>query len=242
MVNEGPDQLEKDPAETADLFESTDQVRYHHFNLTRKGYEPDEVLEYLADLAGWIDRLQAAVRRLDGRLREQQQRPEAATPVATSDPYDQLASRLASVLRSAEEYAAGARKVADKEAGTTVAEASERAEDVRRRASVDAEQIRSGADRLASEARSEAERVLSTVWPINSTILETVRDLHVRPVHIAGEIEGHVRALEEIDQSSRAVHESIAGVRAPAVRAASAPAGEIDRDSIDLPDATPAAP
>jgi len=238
MVDEATDPFVTDPAKEADLFQSTDQVRYHRFTLTRKGYEPQEVLEYLADVAEWIDQLQAAVRRLDAKVRKGQ-KAEAATETG-SDPYDRLASRLAAVLRSAEEYAAGARQVTDEEVEARLAEASERGEDVLRRAAADAEQIRSEADRLASEARTEAERSLSTVWPINSTILTTVRGLHGRLLEITGEMERHVQTLEEIDRSTGRDQ----GARSPEL-VAEEPLPRIEQageDVIDLSDVTPADP
>jgi DivIVA domain-containing protein len=127
---------------------TADEIRRKSFSTTAEGYDPDEVRAYLSGLAEWFAHL--------AQLK--------AGPVVTSEvpvahgaegSVSELATRMADVLREAEEHATRIREEAEGEARLLLAGAEEQAE--RERATVLAES-RQNAERLATEAREAAER------------------------------------------------------------------------------------
>src|SRR5437867_3801498 len=137
-------------------------------------------------------------------------------PSTEFDPYDELASRVASVLRSAEEYADGVRRSAEVDAERGLAEATGHVEEILRTARIDAERSRSEAERIVVAARSEADRVFNELRPIHAATLTSVRALQRRLMDISEEMEGHIGRLQEFHRvvSSGEPSESTAGVEA----------------------------
>ena len=83
------------------VFQSADQIRRREFVATRRGYDPEQVRAYLEQIAD-------QVQTMEQMLRTARMKVEAATgPIAApkTDPYAQVASRVAEAIRVADESA-----------------------------------------------------------------------------------------------------------------------------------------
>src|SRR5438093_10567050 len=86
-------------------------IRSREFARVRKGYDPDQVRDFLHQVAAWFDDLEtdlaaARAEHLIKPQREFEERPPA-------DPFTALGERVAEVLRAAEQHAEQVRTEAD---------------------------------------------------------------------------------------------------------------------------------
>jgi len=133
------------PAEWA----TADEIRRRGFSSAAEGYDADEVREYLSRLGDMFAGLTAQLSQL---------RRQEGVGVG------ELATRMADVLREAEEHAAQIRDAAEREADNLVADARTEAERALTEARGKVEQLlqhgQEEAGRLRSTARDDAERLL----------------------------------------------------------------------------------
>src|SRR5438445_773199 len=165
------------------LLPSAEQIRRREFATVRRGYDPDQVREYLQGVAGQVETLERELR--DQRKESKAQRPPTpgeslaaavtagpvttpvpATPAPTAppqDPYETIAKRFAGVLESADKEATAALAQAKAEADRVLQEARSEADRIKLDAQARAEQAKQqGTDSLA-EAKREAERILGSL-------------------------------------------------------------------------------
>jgi hypothetical protein len=109
------------------------------FPLGRKGYEPEEVHEFLREVAEYVSRLQGEVEWLRARSEHLERRVAAAQDSA----YARLSRDFMEVVRRADEAAGRVRHQADAKAQSDIMMA------------------RRDAERILTEARLEADRILA---------------------------------------------------------------------------------
>ena len=135
-----------------------DQIRNRQFVWVRKGYDPDQVQDFLKQVADMVDGLEAELNRAKAEV-EKASRTEAA---AREHAYTELANRMADLLRVADAHAETLRREAEQEAERIQAEARTRGETARTEAEDEAKRIRTQAleegERVLREAKAEAER------------------------------------------------------------------------------------
>src|SRR6266550_6269798 len=173
------------------LLPSAEQIRRREFATVRRGYDPDQVREYLQGVAGQVETLE---RELRGPRKETKAQGSAtpggppappvtagqvmtpATPAATTpaptmpspaapaqDPYEVIAKRFAGVLATADKEATAALAEAKAEADRILQEARSEADRIKLDAQGRAEQAKQqGTDSLA-EAKHEADRILGSL-------------------------------------------------------------------------------
>src|SRR4029450_3597518 len=118
-----------------------EHIRRREFVTTRRGYDPDQVRDYLAQLAMQVQDMAEMVQ--EARLEAESALQAQASWV---DPYDKLARRASDLLRAAAQGAPGRRR-----------EAGGGSDRVRRGAPTEAARVRLDAQPRAEEARAEAE-------------------------------------------------------------------------------------
>src|SRR6476659_9041418 len=175
------------------LLPSAEQIRRREFATVRRGYDPDQVREYLQGVAGQVETLE---RELRGPRKETKAQGSAtpggppappvtagqvmtpATPAATTpaptmpspavpaqDPYEVIAKRFAGVLATADKEATAALAEAKAEADRIHQEARSEADRIKLDAQARAEQAKQqGTDSLA-EAKREAEKIRGLLRP-----------------------------------------------------------------------------
>ncbi len=179
------------------LLPSADQIRRREFATIRRGYDAEQVRDYLQQVA-------LQVETLEGQLREarlEREAPGRAAPVAEPppqpqaevapavDPYEQLAGRLSELIRAADGQAEKILSEAQAEATRQMTEARAEADRVRTDAQSQAEEARQHGDEVLHHAKSEAERVLSTLSSRREHLVEQLQQMQSRLLGVAQELE-----------------------------------------------------
>jgi cell division initiation protein len=150
------------------LLPSADQIRRRKFATVRRGYDPDQVDDYLKQVAEQVEALETDLR--DERLATARQAPAAATPteqapiamtaaapvVSMEDEnaaYDRISKRLATVLRAADEEAQKLIEQARAEATKLIDDARAEADRIRVDTQANAEQARTASQAELQRAR-----------------------------------------------------------------------------------------
>ena len=215
---------------------SAEQVRRREFVTIRRGYDPDQVRHYLVELANQIDVMASMVR--EARLEAEEAIRTNAQP--TVDPYERLATRVASVIREADETAERLRGEGRREAERMLGEARDDADRIRTDAQAKAEHARAEAERALDEARERADRTVSGLASRRQAVVDQLAQMQERLLGVARELEAAIELPPEADDSVEA-----AETVAPAgMRGETSPAAEdvIDvRDDV-VPPAPPSSP
>src|SRR5213080_4092852 len=98
-------------------------VKNKEFARVRKGYDPDQVRAYLEQLSGWLQDLERDLRDARATARFSVREPHPPP----EDQFEALGSRVAEVLRTAEQHAELIVREAEDAARRTLEEARERA-------------------------------------------------------------------------------------------------------------------
>ena len=201
------------------LLPSAEQIRRREFATVRRGYDPDQVREYLQGVAGQVETLERELR--DQRKEAKAQRPptpgeslaaavvggQVMTPVppATAppaptappqDPYETIAKRFAGVLESADKEATAALAEAKAEADRVLQEARSEADRIKLDAQARAEQAKQqGTDSLA-EAKREAELILGSLSERREVLVTQMHDMQSKLLSVAKELEASIDAPE----------------------------------------------
>jgi len=209
------------------LLPSAEQIRRREFATVRRGYDPDQVREYLQGVAGQVETLE---RELRGPRKETKAQGSAtpggppappvttgqvmtpATPAATTpaptmpspaapaqDPYEVIAKRFAGVLATADKEATAALAEAKAEADRILKEARSEADRIKLDAQGRAEQAKQqGTDSLA-EAKREAERILGSLSERREVLVTQMHDMQSKLLSVAKELESSMDAPGSTD-------------------------------------------
>lgn len=194
------------------LLPSAEQIRRKEFATVRRGYDIDQVRDYLVLMATQIETLEEGLREakmqaatrpapspgevLAGRSAEADAVQEGSgagiAAGSDADPYTQLAERLASVLRSADQEAAEVLDSAKEEATRLVEDARTEADSVRLDAQARAEEARQqGAEALA-RAKAEADETLGRLAERRGSLVAQMQEMQSRLLSVARDIEGAI--------------------------------------------------
>jgi DivIVA domain-containing protein len=194
--------------------QSPDLIRFKQFQMTRRGYDPDEVREYLAQVATWFEEAKQYLVRLEREQRELRAQREALMQSKASgegDPYQELAVRMADVLRAVDHHAQTLRHEVDEEARTRTEQAERDADQIRADAEAEAGQVRQEAERFAKEVRGRAEELLGRLTSHRMAVRDELQGILERTKHLAsqlgqqiGTLEGGMRAGEGGDEAAAA--------------------------------------
>jgi cell division initiation protein len=189
------------------LLPSAEQIRRRQFATVRRGYDPDQVHDYLNQVA-------LQVEALEGELREQRLTPErpadeqAAAPVIDAAPvvepapapvivpgedveaaYERISKRFASVLRAADEEAQKLIEQARAEASKLLDDARAEADRIRVDAQAKAEEARSESSAELLRAKAESDRVLGGLAQRRESLLVQMHVMLSRLLAVAHNLE-----------------------------------------------------
>jgi DivIVA domain-containing protein len=186
---------------------SADQIRRRKFATVRRGYDPDQVDDYLKQVAEQVEALETDLR--DERLATVRQAPAAQTteqtatehaPIAMSAApavsmedenaaYDRISKRFATVLRAADEEAQKLIEQARAQATKLVDDARAEADRIRVDAQANAEQAKSASAAELQRAREEADRVLGGLEQRRESLLGQMHEMQSRLLAVAQNLE-----------------------------------------------------
>lgn len=168
------------------LLPNADQIRRRMFATVRRGFDPDQVREYLKQVADQVENLEAQVR--EAKLAAETGGASSAAGEARGDPYSEVASRVADLLRSADQQAETLVAEAKREADTLVGGARTEADRVRLDAQSRAEEVKARADKALSTARERAEREVSGLSGRRRSLQDDLRKVHERLLAMAADL------------------------------------------------------
>jgi len=171
---------------------SPEQIRRREFVTTRRGYDPDQVREYLGQLARQVERMEKTIR---GAQLEAESNVHAQP--RSADAYEELASRLAGLVRTADEEAERIRRQAEEEAERTLREARADADRIRLDAQSKAEEARDAAERALEDARERADRTIAGLDLRRNTLTEQLSAMQARLLTVAKDLESAIDRRDE---------------------------------------------
>lgn len=189
--------------ETPDLTPSAGvaRVRKPTFATVWRGYDPNQVLEYLGRVADHVQDLENQVRKLESEVREARRQGAASGHgSAGQDPYEAVSARVADVVRTFDHEVERLREEAEVEADRILAEARADAERLRIEAQGKADEVRAIAERTLRDARREAEEVVSDLTARREAVLAQLRGIRDRMLDNVGQLEATIEGEPAGDQ------------------------------------------
>jgi DivIVA domain-containing protein len=184
------------------LMPSAEQIRRREFATVRRGYDPDQVRDYLQGVAGQVE-------NLERELRERRKAPPPPSPGealaakvtadesmgsagAPTDAYEEVAKRFAGVLEAVDKEATAAVAEAKAEATRIVEEARAEADRIQLDAQSRAEAAKQeGSDTLAN-AKREADRVLGSLEVRRGSLVAQMHDMQTKLLSVAKDLENSI--------------------------------------------------
>jgi DivIVA domain-containing protein len=174
------------------LLPSAEQIRRRQFATVRRGYDPDQVQEYLNQVATQVEALEKELREQRLQAGGRADAPPAPAPpaaaaaaVPATDAYEQLSERLATVLRAADEQAQQLVADARADAKKVLDEAQAEADKVKVDAQASAEEARAKSAAELARAREEADRILGGLEQRRETMLQQMHEMQSRLLAVA---------------------------------------------------------
>jgi DivIVA domain-containing protein len=181
------------------LLPSAEQIRRREFATVRRGYDPDQVRDYLQGVAGQVETLERELRQRRAAvstpspgetLAAKVSELEAMTPpAAPTDAYEEIAKRFAGVLEAADKEATTALAEAKAEATAIVEAARAEADRIQLDAQAKAEGAKQeGSDTLAN-AKREADRILGSLAERRESLVAQMHDMQTKLLSVAKDLE-----------------------------------------------------
>jgi DivIVA domain-containing protein len=186
---------------------SAGRIRHPTFATVFRGYDPNQVLEYLSGVADHVEALESKVQQVELELKESRRQGIALQDKVSGgqDPYDTISARVADLVRMFDQDVERLRAEAEAEVQRLLADARTEAERTRLDAQDKAAETRADAERTLRDARIETEHALSSLTSrrdalvgelriLRDRILDTVKGLETT---IGGSGGDHVVMLED---------------------------------------------
>lgn len=195
---------------------SAEQIRRREFATVRRGYDPDQVRDYLYAVAEQLESLE--------REAHDAQRPveapaavEARPATPAPDPYETFAKKMAGLLATADREAERLVEEAKSESGRIVEEARADADRIRVDAQARAEEARAEGRRLLDEARAEADRALSGLAVRRQVLVDQLQTMQERLLSAAKDLDVELEEPQELPGPIVEAEASATSTPAPAV-------------------------
>jgi len=233
---------------------SAEQIRRREFATIRRGYDPDQVRDYLLAVADQLETLERVQR--DVRIGQATAAPAPSPSPATlaqPDPYETFAKKFAGLLATADKEAERLVEEANAESARIVDEARTDADRIRLDAQARAEEARAEGTRLLEEARAEADRALNGLAGRRQQLVDQLQTMQSRLLSAAQDLEVVIEEPKELPEpiadaeaSAKAAVMAGSGARKRSNSASEEPALDpryedlwVERDApVDLPDLT----
>jgi cell division initiation protein len=188
------------------LLPSAEQIRRREFATIRRGYDPDQVRDYLHQVAAQVETLEREVRDAKlGRAKIDQVTGTTAEPAASfatassegtargsDDAYDALAKRFSTLIATADKEAQKILGDAKAEATRLMDQARSEADRIRVDAQARAEEARQQGSEALVRAREEADRLLSSLSQRRDSLVDQMHQMRTRLLAVAHELEAEM--------------------------------------------------
>jgi DivIVA domain-containing protein len=183
---------------------SAEQIRRREFATIRRGYDTDQVRDFLLAVGDSVEALEGDLRKAkNGAGSPAAHVPAVATglpPAAPGpDPYEALGKRFAGLLGTADKEAQRLVTEAKAESTRILSQARTEAERIRVNAQTRAEEARAESLQLLEKARTEAERALTGLSSRRETLLDQLQTMQSRLLSAAEDL---AIVIEKPDEAS----------------------------------------
>lgn len=208
------------------LLPSAEQIRRRKFATVKRGYDPDQVHEYLNQVAIQVEtletdlrdeRMSASSRTVERAVAAPQAAPAPPAPAAAAAAtasaeaaYEQLSKRFATVLQAADTEAQALIANARAESSKLLDEARVEADKIRLDAQANAEESRARSAAELERAREEADRVLGGLEQRREAMLAQMHDMQSRLLTVAKEFD-----VPDVGPAAPGAHAASAAKPAP---------------------------
>lgn len=201
------------------LLPSAEQIRRREFATVRRGYDPDQVREYLGQVATQVETLEKGLREakiqadtkgltpgeaLAGKM-VTEAGPTPATappePMSKDDAYAKLTARFGRMIESADREATAVVDEAKSDATRILDEARTEADRVRLDAQSRAEEARQRGTEELAKAKIEADRILGSLATRRESLVSQMQEMQTKLLSVAKDLES---AMDERDAAQTA--------------------------------------
>jgi DivIVA domain-containing protein len=185
------------------LLPSADQIKRREFATVRRGYDPDQVRDYLQQVALQVETLEKGVRearmeaqgrsaRTTGPLAPIPSEPMPAattTPPPSDDAYEALAKRFTALIAGADREATKVLDEANEESTRVLEQARAEADRIRVDAQARAEEARQKGSEALAKAKEEADRILGSLAERRETLVNQMQEMQSKLLTVAQGLE-----------------------------------------------------
>jgi DivIVA domain-containing protein len=177
---------------------SAEQIRRREFATIRRGYDPDQVRDFLIAVGDSVEHLEVDLR--DARTAAVgASRPRLVPqPAPANDPYEDLGKRFAGLLGTADKEAKRLVSDAKAESARILGEARTEADRIRVNAQARAEEARAESMAALEKSKREAERTLAGLGSRRETLLEQLQTMQTRLVSAADDLAAVIEKPEKV--------------------------------------------
>jgi cell division initiation protein len=207
------------------LLPSAEQIRRREFATVRRGYDPDQVRDYLGQVATQVETLEKDLRETklrtdsktpmspgealaskvaeeDTALAAQPPAPPQALPAAPAhdEAYERLSARFATMIEAADREATKIVDEAKAEAQRLLTEARTEADRIRVDAQARAEEARQRGSEELAKAKEEADRILGSLATRREALVTQMHDMQTKLLAVAHDLDV---SMQDRDQAGR---------------------------------------
>jgi DivIVA domain-containing protein len=198
------------------LLPSAEQIRRREFATVRRGYDPDQVREYLGQVATQVETLEKGLREAKMQADTKGQTPGEAlagkmatdaapvgqAPMSTDDAYARLTARFGRMIESADKEATAVVDEAKVDATRILDEARSEADRVRLDAQARAEEARQQGNEALAKAKFEADKILGSLATRRESLVSQMQEMQSKLLSVAKDLES---AMDERDATQGAI-------------------------------------
>jgi DivIVA domain-containing protein len=199
------------------LLPSAEQIRRREFATVRRGYDPDQVREYLGQVATQVETLEKGLREakmqadasgktpgevLAGKMASETATPTTSVPITNEDAYARLTQRFGRMIESADKEATAVVEDAKTDATRILGEARSEADRVRLDAQARAEEARQQGSEALAKAKIEADAILGTLAGRRESLVSQMQEMQTKLLSVAKDLESAMDERDAISSSS----------------------------------------
>ncbi|MGZ5289897.1 MAG: DivIVA domain-containing protein [Actinomycetota bacterium] len=173
------------------LLPSAEQIRRREFASVRRGYDPDQVRDYLGAVATQVETLEQDLReaRLTAETTVPAPAATATAPAPKTDPYEELGKRIAGLVATADQEAIRLVDEAKTESSRILQEARTDADRIRTDAQSHAEEVRQQAADVLAEAQAKADAIVAGLAERRENLVTQLQTMQSRLLNVAKELD-----------------------------------------------------
>jgi DivIVA domain-containing protein len=179
------------------LLPSAEQIRRREFATIRRGYDPDQVRDYLEAVATQVETLERGLKETRMRADSAATPAPPAPPTPRVDPYERVSQRFAGLIATADREASRLIDEAKTEADRVLDDAKTAADRITVDAQARAEEAKAEGAKRLDDAKTEADRVLRSLSARREMLVTQLQEMRTKLLGVADELEVSIEASDD---------------------------------------------